>query len=220
MQWQGPFKIVQKVAKHDYRLKVGDKEKTYHTNLLKKYVWREEDRLDVVSVANHLSFVCAGIVEAADDHFDDDTPALELPPLEQTEFPTDVCIDDKRSESETLPVWDLVHEYSDVFTDMPGKTHLVEYTVKLPTDEPIRSKPYPVAYAVQGTIKREVEMMTRLGVIEPSTSSYAAPIVLVRKKDGTNRFCIDFRKLNKVTLFDPEPIPNTEDLMAKLGKGK
>ena len=43
---------------------------------------------------------------------------------------------------------------------------------------------------------------------------------MVRKKDGSIRFCVDFRKLNKVIMFDPEPMPNPEDLFAKLKKGK
>ncbi|XP_038062382.1 uncharacterized protein LOC119732846 [Patiria miniata] len=220
MQWKGPFKITKKIAKHDYRVKVGNKDKTYHTNLLKKYVRREDEKSEVMSVSNHLSLACAGIVEAADEDFDDDTPALELPPLEQNEYSTDVHIDENRSEPETQSVRNLLEEYTDVFTDMPGRTHLVEYTVKLTTDAPIRSKPYPVPHAVKDTIRKEVETMMRLGVIKSSTSPYAAPIVLVHKKDGSNRFCIDFRKLNKVTVFDPEPIPNTDDLMAKLGQGK
>ena len=57
---------------------------------------------------------------------------------------------------------------------------------------------------------RLIQDMLDLGVIEPSISSYSSPIVLVPKKDGSVRFCIDFRKLNKVTEFDAEPMPNME----------
>ena len=52
-----------------------------------------------------------------------------------------------------------------------------------------------------------------LGVIEPPISPYSSPIVLVPKKDGSVRFCIDFRKLNKVTEFDSEPMPNMEEII-------
>ena len=62
--------------------------------------------------------------------------------------------------------------------------------------------------------------MLELGVIDRSSSPYASPIVLVRKPDGTNRFCIDYRRINNITVFDPEPIPNADHLMARLGKGK
>ena len=58
--------------------------------------------------------------------------------------------------------------------------------------------------------------MLEADVIEPANSDYNSPIVLVKKKDGTNRFCIDFRRLNTVTRFDTEPIGNVEDIMSKV----
>ncbi|GFN81031.1 polyprotein [Plakobranchus ocellatus] len=64
----------------------------------------------------------------------------------------------------------------------------------------------------------EVKKMLDMGVIEPSNSPYSSLIVLVKKPDGTNRFCIDFRRLNGKTIMDKEPIPNQEDLFAKLSK--
>lgn len=55
------------------------------------------------------------------------------------------------------------------------------------------------------------------GVIEPSTAPYASPIYLIVKKpDGSNCICVDFRKLNKVTIFDPEPMPQMQDIFAEL----
>ena len=59
-----------------------------------------------------------------------------------------------------------------------------------------------------------------MNIIEKSESPYASPIVLVKKPDGTVRFCVDFRKLNRVTVFDPEPIPNPDELMTKLSRAK
>ena len=62
-------------------------------------------------------------------------------------------------------------------------------------------------------------MMT-LGVIERCESPYAHPIVMVKKKDNTYRFCIDFRKLNKITVFNPEPTPNPDQLFTRLSTSK
>ena len=53
-------------------------------------------------------------------------------------------------------------------------------------------------------------------MVEPSSSSYRSPIVLIRKKDHKLRLCTDFRALNKVTRFDAEPMPNMEEIFAKL----
>ena len=57
-----------------------------------------------------------------------------------------------------------------------------------------------------------------MNIVEPSNSPYASPVVLVKKKDGTNRFCIDFRKINKLTIFDAEPLPNPDEIFSKLSK--
>ena len=60
--------------------------------------------------------------------------------------------------------------------------------------------------------------MLEMGAIEPSVSPYCSPIVLVKKKDGKIRFCVDFRKLNKLVEFDAEPMPEIDYLFAKLGE--
>ena len=63
-------------------------------------------------------------------------------------------------------------------------------------------------------------MMLRTGVIQPSTSQWASPVVLVRKKDGSLHFCIDYRSLNAVTKADVFPLPRIDDLLNQLGKSK
>ena len=62
--------------------------------------------------------------------------------------------------------------------------------------------------------------MLDLGVIEPSISPYSSPIVLVPKKDGSVRFCFDFRKLYKVAEFDAEPMPNMEEIINRMSGHK
>ena len=58
--------------------------------------------------------------------------------------------------------------------------------------------------------------MINMGVIRESTSPYASPVVVVKKKDNTNRVCVNNRKLNKLTVFDPGPMPTAEHLFQKL----
>ena len=62
--------------------------------------------------------------------------------------------------------------------------------------------------------------MLQAGIVETSNSSWAAPIVLVQKKDGTLRFCVDYRKLNAISKVDPYPMPRIDELLDKLGKAK
>ena len=62
--------------------------------------------------------------------------------------------------------------------------------------------------------------MIKMGVIRESDSPYASPVVVVKKKDNTNRVCVDYRKLNKLTVIDPEPMPTAEHLFQKLSGDK
>ena len=73
---------------------------------------------------------------------------------------------------------------------------------------------------MKAVISKEISDLLKLGVKERSSSGYASPVVLVKKKDESVRFCIDFGKVNRVIMFDPEPMPNPEELFAKLRNGK
>ena len=66
-------------------------------------------------------------------------------------------------------------------------------------------------------MKEEVIKVDRMGITEPSTSDYASPSVIVRKQDGSHRYCIEFRIINMVSLTDAEPMPNQEMVIGKLG---
>ncbi len=92
----------------------------------------------------------------------------------------------------------------------------MQHEVTLISNEPVRTKPYPIPFAMRNTVKKEVQSMLDQSVIEPSNSSYCSPIVIVKKRDGSNRCCLDFRQINRITLLDHEPMPQPVDIYAKL----
>ena len=85
-----------------------------------------------------------------------------------------------------------------------------------PRRQPVRRTPF----AVRTEIARQLREMQSQGVIEPSSRPWASPVVLVRKKDGSLRFCIDYRHLNLVTKPDVFPLPRMDDLLDQLGQFK
>ena len=106
------------------------------------------------------------------------------------------------------------------FSDIPGKTSMIEHKIEPTKNNPVRYRPYPLPYAMRENLKREIKDMLSFGIIRQSNSSFASLIVIVKKKDRPDRICVDYRKLNKLTVADPEPMTTAEDLFQRLGKSK
>ena len=156
--------------------------------------------------------------------YQDVNPELgEVPDLEgyrQRECVRDEKLGDELTEDQQRVLKDLVRKYPDVFTNMPGETDVIQHQIKLTDDTPIRCKPNPLPYAMREELRNKVDTVLEMGVVRPSTSPYTSPIVMVKKKDGSNRVCVDFRKLNKISEVDPEPMTTAEDWFRRLSGKK
>ena len=109
-----------------------------------------------------------------------------------------------------------MQEFSDVFDETLGHTDVIQHNIDTGSALPIRQYPRRLPYAYREETKQQVTDMLQQGVIQPSHSPWASPIVLVKKKDGKYRFCIDYRKLNEVTKKDAHPLPRIDDLLDAL----
>ena len=117
----------------------------------------------------------------------------------------------------------LIEEYHDVFSleeGERGETDVVELHIDTGDAHPKSQPPRRVPFAVRQEIARQLRQMQTNGVIQPSKSPWASPIVLVRKKDGSLRFCIDYRSLNSVTKQDKFSIPRIDDLLDQLDQAQ
>ena len=103
----------------------------------------------------------------------------------------------------------LIDEFPECFgyDGALGSCDLIQHRIELTTKTPVRRPAYKVAHAEKAIIEKEVREMLDKGVIEPSVSPYAAGVVLVPKKSGEVRFCVDYRGLNEVTKADHYPVP-------------
>ena len=117
---------------------------------------------------------------------------------------------------------ELFKEYSDVFSqgeDDLGNTPLLEHAIE--THGPPLRQPYRQQNpAVRREEMAQVQQMLSSNVIRPSNSPWASPVVMVRKKDGSLRFCIDFRQFNAATVKDAHPLPRIDDLLDALHGAK
>ena len=207
----GTIRSPKKVSECDYRILVNGKTKTYHINMLKRYVERNtaEASQTVTSACSALEVVAVAVIEKSDSTpeeavEDDDLLDFMTPGGEETS--ADVCIGDSLSENEQAQAREVIATFRSVFSDKPGRTNLLQHRIELTSPHPIRCKPYPLPYSMREALREDIQSMLDMGVIRPSQSPYAAPVVLVKKKDGSNRVCVHYRKLNHVTVVDPEPM--------------
>ena len=131
--------------------------------------------------------------------------------------------------SQRKQIIDLVCNYQDVFADEQeslGRTSTIRHKIDTDAAKPIKQAPRRLPQAKREIIEAEIDRMLKQGIIEPSISSWSQhqphlltqhqPVVLVEKKNGFPRFCVDLRKFNNVTVKDAYSLPNAKDLIDEL----
>lgn len=137
------------------------------------------------------------------------------------DVPTCLLLNTADSSDCIPPIIDqLLQDFSDIFTEPTSlPPHRVGFDHKIPLkegSEPFNLKPYRYSLIQKTIIDKLVNDMLVQGIIQYSTSPFSSPTVLVRKKDGSWRLCVDFRRLNQLTIKDRFPIPLIEDLLDEL----
>jgi len=114
----------------------------------------------------------------------------------------------------------VVQEFMDVFpNEIPGlpPKREIEFAIDLiPGAGPVSISPYRMAPAELAELKKQLEDLLEKQFLRPSVSPLGAPVLLVKKKDGSSRLCIDYRQLNKLTIKNKYPLPRIDDLMDQL----
>jgi len=101
-------------------------------------------------------------------------------------------------------------------TTQIGCTSWIKHDIELTSTPPVKQRYYPVSKARELEMKRQVDEMLAAGIIEPSTSGWSSPVVMVQKENGKLRFCVDYRRVNAVTKIDAYPLPRMDHILRKL----
>ncbi|GJT73580.1 putative reverse transcriptase domain-containing protein [Tanacetum coccineum] len=127
---------------------------------------------------------------------------------------------EKKSEDKRLEDIPVVREFPKVFLeDLHGLPPIrqVEFQIDLiPGATPIARAPYRLAPSEMQELSNQLQELADRGFIRPSTSPWGAPVLFVKKKDGSFRMCIDYRELNKLTVKNRYPLPRIDDLFDQL----
>ena len=127
------------------------------------------------------------------------------------------CTDLSKEQADQL--YQLLLLYSDVFAgsdEKVGRSNKIQHNIDTGTAPAIKQATRRLPFAKRQEVHQLLIDMQRKDVIEPSNSPWASPIVLVQKKDGSTRFCVDYRKLNSVTRKDAYPLPRIDDTLSTL----
>ncbi|UYV82907.1 hypothetical protein LAZ67_22001343, partial [Cordylochernes scorpioides] len=125
-------------------------------------------------------------------------------------------INENLSPKEQKELKQVLERYGDLFSSRLGRTNLAKHRIDTEDAKPIKHKPYRVSAKERDIIKEQIDEMLTEGIIGPSSSPWSFPVILVKKRDGKYRFCVDYRKLNNVTVKDVYPISRIDEVMDTL----
>ena len=191
--WEGPYEVTETLNDVNVRICLpgqGKKNKVVHVKLIVPY----EDRL---------AKVCRIVLVAEDDGCD---------------LVAGKLVGDVLGTEQEADVSRLAETWKEIFTDAPGLTSVLTHAINTECHLPIRSPPYAVSAAKLPGVRHEIGLLCRSGIIVPSRSPWSSPIVPILKPDGSIRLCVDYRKLNSITVPDPYYMPLIDELILKVAE--
>ena len=215
-RWQGPGVVTKILSPYSYVVEIDGKQRHLHANKIRKYTQRIEQ-----AVVNSCSVIYEkdgdfGEVAAADlGH----AASAGEQQLSDRLDPAKVM---HLSANERRQLFDILNKYPAVFSERPGFCSILEHEIKVtPEFVPKRLRAYKVPELLKPEVDRQIKEMLELGIIKPSNSEMASPIVCVLKgSNGQNgvRITVDFRYVNKYSVGSAYPIHDVNSVIQKVAR--
>ena len=200
-QWQGPYTVEKRVSNVTYQVDMCNKRKrhrVFHINMLRQ--WHGLPTAD--------SSLWVDDTEEAED---------EIPVWGKEESRVHGELPSHLDEQQKRSLHALLGDFEDTLQSKPGRTTMIEHSIDTGSSQAIRLPPYRLPYAYRDIVTKELKEMLEDGVISRSNSEWAASVVLITKKNGEIRFCVDYRRLNSISRTDSYPMPRVDELIDRLG---
>ena len=191
--WEGPFEVLRQVTPVTWEISIPNsprKKRIVHVNMLNE--WHTAKVL-----------VCRVVV------LEEETPNIYSNSLAKN-----------LTKEQFTQLHEVQKSFGSLLTDTPGSTSLTEIAIITGDAPPFQSCPYRIPSALLNSVRLSLDTLMEEGIIEPSHSPWSSPMIPVKKKDGSVRICIDFRRLNAVTTPDPYLMPRIDDIIDCLGNAK
>ena len=233
VKYSGPYVIHKKISDLDYVVKTPDRRKPFqlcHVNMLKKFYVRNPVNSTTTdniqsSKLSSINNIVLNSPDSISNNKDSDQDFI-LPQHGPALTNIKVLNNLKSSKLSHLSpnkqdqVYKLVHDYKSIFSDIPTRTNAAVHDIELIDDKPIKQHPYRHNPEKTAALKEEVQYMLNNDLIEPGSSPWASPCLVVPKPDGSFRMVTDLRKVNSQTKADTYPIPRLDDCIDKVGQAQ
>ncbi|CAM5080936.1 unnamed protein product [Eretmochelys imbricata] len=199
--WDGPFKVIRQVNEVKYVVELSIRAQrhwVHHVNMMKPYWAREK-----LGLAG-----CGQWEEKGEDPLVGLLPEVGADPSLES-----ILLSDQLTPAPQAEIREVLPSHRQLFSIRPGLTNLAVHRAETGANLPIRCSPFRVTRKTAQDLEREVGDMLALGVIQPSSSPWASPMVLVPKKDGSIRFCVDMGS----SVPSPCPMPTTDKISRQVG---
>ena len=208
LRWNGPYPVTNCLSEKNFEILVNGQKRSYHIDLLK--LFNANDDLTIPDDSDTST-------NDDDDAMINNVGFLPVYDVEKDITVSKICSD----VSVGAKVQSLLDDFPNLYSDKSSVTNVLTCEISLSDNTPVKKLPYPVPLSYRTKFKETLDQMLEDDVIEPSSSDYSSPCIIVPKKDSDElRIVVDYKSLNSKVVKDREPISNTQAIFSSLSSCK